>query len=131
MADKPLPGVLFHFTCEDRYPMILRSGELVPGPHGFVWLTDLEVPIRDALGLTSQILSCDRTAHRVSVDTVRLAVGRGQRIDWWPTIRRELLRGGAGARVREWIADLEEVDGARPAHWWVSLESLPIREGAR
>lgn len=33
-----------------------------------LWLTDLMVPRREALGLTSSLLSCDRLAHRYRVD---------------------------------------------------------------
>lgn len=121
MRRRTPPPVLFHYTCDDRFPMILADGQLVPGPDGMVWLTDLTVPIRLALGLTSRTLSCDRTAHRVSVDT------EGQPILWWPNARRSML---ATSTIDDayTLTRLERAEGARPSHWWVSVVPVPVRE---
>lgn len=65
---------LWHFTCGHGRDGITDSGMLIVNPFAastgvpeLIWLTDLDVPIRDALGLTSNLLGCDRTAHRYRV----------------------------------------------------------------
>lgn len=92
--------------------MILADGWLRPGPSGLVWLTDLDQPDRQALGLTSFILDCDRTEHRFV-----LPGDSGERwVDWCrrvrlPRARRDLL---------------EMADGAQPLRWWVSERPIPL-----
>jgi len=108
---------LYHYTCEHQAPQIADDGELIPNPMvqpSLVWMTDLTVPIRHGLGLTSELLECDRTRFRFTVadDARDLFV-------WWPRWRR-------AHREHLPIAhDLEEAAGARPAHWWVS--ESPVR----
>ena len=102
-----LPPPLFHYCCSHSAEGIERDGALRPwGPLmddvvPVVWLTDLDVPIRAALGLTSLFSPCDRTEHRYEVDMA--AVRDGQIVPWW--------------RYRRFVpADyrqaLEEADGA-------------------
>lgn len=115
---------LWHYTCSHGHTALGEQGLLVPnarGPVGVVWLTDLDHPIRDALGLTSRVLSCDRTTHRYRIDDPPPEAA------WWPTVRRTWP-----ARV---VHALETAPGAMPAHWWVSPVPVhavhdPIRQGA-
>jgi hypothetical protein len=115
----PNPARLWHFTCSHSVDGIHADGELRPHQHPWmpeplVWLTDLEVPFRDALGLTSHTLGCDRTEHRFEVADPTAAV-------WWPTYART-VRLATGQRLA-----LEQAPGAMPAHWWVSAEPIPVR----
>jgi hypothetical protein len=65
---------LYHYCCSHSLEGIRKDGFLRPwrqvalGDVPLVWLTDLEVPDRKALGLTSDLLDCDRLEHRVVVD---------------------------------------------------------------
>lgn len=70
-----------------------------------VWLTDLDVPDRHALGLTSVMLSCDRTTYRCRVE---LQAG----VEHWPTYAR---RHGIPQPLR----DVLEADSL-PMHWYVA-----------
>lgn len=100
---------LYHYTCSHgaegiRKDLCLKGNPhpLMPESYGpLIWLTDLDSPDRQALGLTSRLLRCDRTTHRVTVDT-ELALH-------WPEFARTLSR-----RLR----DLLEQD-AKPIHWYV------------
>lgn len=109
---------LWHFTCSHSAGPIRDGGELRPWPHPLlpeplVWLTDLEEPFRDGLGLTSHTLTCDRTEHRFEVVDPTTAI-------WWPTYARTLRLGG-------WVRrELDQAPGAMPAHWWVSTEPVPV-----
>jgi hypothetical protein len=84
-------GALYHFTCSHAAPHIDRARALVPQVSwrhldslllergepmtglwrapAVVWLTDMRSPDRDALGLTSRTLKCDRTEFRYTVET--------------------------------------------------------------
>ena len=108
---------LYHYTCRDRAALIVVDGyTLRPGPDGVLWLTDLDHPFREALGLTSHTLTCDRTERRfvVEVPDEQFAEGRVAR---YVDLKRErhplTLRG------------LDLADGAMPMHWWVSLDPQP------
>jgi hypothetical protein len=112
------PARLWHFTCSHSVDDIKRMGSLRPHPHPLldvplVWLTDLEHPFREALGLTSHMLMCDRTEHRFQVADTLSAV-------WWPAYARN---HHIDRRTR---GELESAPGAMPAHWWVTAESVPI-----
>lgn len=108
---------LYHFTCDHGYqhihaqviPAAWQTPRAAGGPGDYAWFTDLSVPQRDALGLTSHILSCDRTAHRYrATDTSGLVP--------WVSVRRE----------HPWAEELESAPGARPRHWFVSAKSVPV-----
>lgn len=112
------PLALWHYTCSHSVDSIRRLRSLRPHWHPLldthlVWLTDLEQPWRDALGLTSHTLMCDRTEHRFQAADTRTAV-------WWPTYAR------AHRIPRHVRADLEADPGVMPAHWWVSREPVPV-----
>jgi hypothetical protein len=110
---------LWHFTCAHSVASIERLRSLRPHPHplldaSLVWLTDLDRPFRDALGLTSHTLMCDRTEHRFEALDTSSAV-------WWPSYAR------ATNVDRQTCRALEMAAGAMPAHWWVSAAAVPAR----
>lgn len=106
---------LYHYTCSHALPGILRDGFLRPNINpllddlDLVWLTDLDTPDRAALGLTSNILSCDRTEHRVEVDVEAIH---------WPRFARRF--------PAEQRRPLEFAPGAMPMHWYVSETPVPV-----
>lgn len=111
---------LYHYTCDHGYAALGDAGNLVPAydlapdrleqwwPARLVWLTDLAVPDRDALGLTRRIARCDRTAYRYRVT---------DEADVSPWIR---VRRSFPAEELEWQA------GVRPRHWYVSGVPVPV-----
>jgi hypothetical protein len=107
---------LYHYTCDHAVDRIGVSGLLLPGAlmaglgDEFAWFTDLEVPIVPALGLTSVLLTCDRTAHRYRVvDDVDVLPWRNTR---WTVdkLRRDAI----------------EVPGTSPGNWFVSRRPVPV-----
>ena len=129
MGGRVLPGTargvtvptLWHYTCDHGHA-VLGAGavSLVPGhrlsaitpvywwPSRFVWLTDMAVPAREPLGLTSHALDCDRTAHRYRVTDTADCVK-------WLIARRPFRHE----------AHILETPGTRPAHWWISGVPVP------
>lgn len=107
----------YHYTCDHGHRLI--GGTVVPGdtlgrydhdgPHIYAWFTDLARPIRDALGLTSHVLTCDRTTHRYRVTDARDLIH-------WTHVRGD----------HPWAAELESAPGARPMHWWVARHPVPV-----
>lgn len=71
-----------------------------------LWLTDLEAPSADSVGLTSSMLACDRLAYRYIVQT-RAAIPWAE------------LRGRVSRTVIETLERYGE-----PSHWWVVRRSL-------
>jgi hypothetical protein len=113
------PVRLFHYTCNDAYPLIVADGCLKPNRHPFlpeplVWLTDLDEPEKLALGLdsTGVFTTCDRTGHRLTVQP-----GEFGKCIWWPLYARRLDRA---------LRDAFESHGALPVHWWVALEPIGV-----
>jgi hypothetical protein len=115
--DEPLPAdpsrelaaTLWHYTCDHGHDAILNDGgTLRPNlraPVPLLWLTDLLEPARDALGLTSRILDCDRTEHRYRIDNpVDVLPWSAVRLRYRPTL----------------VAGLETAPGAQPEHWYVT-----------
>lgn len=115
---------LWHYTCDHGRAGIGLEGLLVPAAQlaevtvpwtgRFVWLTDMPSPMRGPLGLTSWVARCDRTTHRYRVTDASTALR-------WSDMLRGLPR-----REREIARALEEVPEARPMHWWVSREPVPV-----
>ena len=114
---------LWHYTCTHRASMIARDSHTIR-PHqqvqfgnlapAMIWLSDLRPPVRDALGLTMNYISCDRMA-------VEYEIADTAECQWWPVFRRRVLREHPGdAGLRAGIAGIEAAPGALPAHWWVS-----------
>lgn len=113
-----LPEVLYHYTCSHGMTGIRRARKVLPNPvHTLAgahvaWLTDLAEPDRAGLGLTSQMLTCDRLAYRVTV--------RPYGAVHWPIWARE-------HRVdREYRNVLESFGW--PMHWWISEQPLAVIE---
>lgn len=114
---------LYHFTCEHAYGQLGDVGELVPAavlqaslltwwPARYVWLTDLGVPDREALGLTNALrAACDRTEYRYRVTDE-------SQVRPWSVIRK-----AHNVAAREM---LEGAPGARPMHWFVSGLAVPV-----
>lgn len=60
--------MLYHYTCRhSAYSISHDKFILRPGLTGLLWLTDLDVPDRRGLGLTSNFIECDRTEFRFAV----------------------------------------------------------------
>ena len=116
-----MPATLYHYTCADHgRPGIERTRVLKPSRQLFlrrnlVWFTDLTVPDQWALGLTNNMLCCDRTQYRVEV-TVHNDQGTTTITPWWYYARTLL-------RVQR---ETMEMDGL-PMHWWVS--EAPVAAG--
>lgn len=111
---------LHHFTCSDAAPLIRQGGHLRPfmqpqiDGRKLVWLTDLDVPTRTQLGLTSHSLRCDRMEYRVTVEVDA---------DRWVTYTRTAF---GSARTRRRALDLGRTAGALPMHWWVTDVEVPV-----
>ena len=114
--------LLYHYSCDHGARGIRADGGLRGNVHPLltevgriIWLTDMDVPDRLALGLTSNLIRCDRTAHRFTVQT--------ELARHWPSAARELC--GPAAR-----RELDMSYGARPMHWWVVVteDVLPLGE---
>lgn len=116
-----MSATLWHYTCAHAQPGIDRRGillpplwqvESVPGglPRdayallGLVWATDMDPPQREALGLTSATLSCDRMTRRYQVPA--------DAFTRWGWMRHRLASNLVDA--------LELAPGAQPARWWVA-----------
>ena len=108
LPDRPL----YHFACFDHAAAgIDRDGVLKPelAPTGLVWLTDLDVPDRNALGLTRRFSACDRTQ-------VRYTVSEAKDVFAWSDYRRHVAQD---------VRAVLEVPGTMLMHWWVSPN--PVR----
>jgi hypothetical protein len=105
--------MLYHYTCDHGAAGIERDGELrvqertvrLDWLPNVIWLTDLDVPVAEALGLTSRTLECDRTANR-------FVVAEPKDVQRYVDVRRSW-----SAFVRD---ALETAAGAMPMHWYVT-----------
>lgn len=117
MTDVKTTPLLWHYTCRHGHDAI--RGWLHPGTDGMIWLTDLDAPIRDALGLTMHLTNCDRTEYRYAVlDTSEV-------VPWW--LARKLPDVVEPARREA----LETARGAMPMHWWVAATPVPVTYAPR
>jgi hypothetical protein len=112
---------LYHFTCRHGMRRIGTFNALlipqggrhpVAGWPPLLWFTSLAEPDREATGLTSRILSCDRMEHRYTV-----APGSGC-VPWPGSVWR-------AETPEQWIRMLEQ--SGDPGHWWVSDKPVPAR----
>jgi hypothetical protein len=79
-----------------------------------VWLTDLAVADRLALGLTSLTLSCDRTAYRFEVADVN-------------EVAEPWVKWAHRHRIPSAVRDgLDGNPGAQPLRWWVAEQPVPV-----
>jgi hypothetical protein len=107
-----VPKALYHYTCLDHgHPGIYGSGLIKPGNDTLVWLTDLDLPMRDAVGLTRVSTGCDRGAARYRVETAGLPI-----VPWLE------FRKGVPWHLIEF---LESFPGVMPRHWFVSARPTP------
>lgn len=98
----------YHFTCEHGHVDITKSGVLLPHVHPFapalgplLWLTDLEDPTQESVGLTASWTKCNRLQYRYIVQS--------KAVVHWFDIRE---------RAPKWlVADLESF--GQPEHWLV------------
>lgn len=117
---------LYHYTCAHSINGLRRTHSLMPnrnpvlGGLELAWLTDLDQPDVNGLGLTSHLISCRRTEYRVVVEAEP-----DVQVIHWPAFARELLRH---ERYRTGVLALHEPAGVLPMHWWVSSSALPVVE---
>lgn len=112
---------LYHYTCEHAARALGYRGMLRPNAHPLlrnvrlVWLTDMDIPDRVGLGLTSDSLSCDRLNFRYVVDV-------SDAVRWLDWCRG---RGDVGSLA---VHLLES--GGRQCHHWFVLErsTLGVRD---
>jgi len=103
---------LYHFTCRHRAEMIGVHGQLEPNPQPYlagrpvVWATDLYVADRDALGLTSETLACDRTEVRYQITEPDAFEPW---TSWWPR------------KVAPDAVSQLTYPPRRPRHWYVAV----------
>jgi hypothetical protein len=109
--------MMYHFTCDHGYAAILAdNGMIRPNRHPMlpqapplIWLTDLEEPSADDVGLTSALVRCNRLAHRFKID-------EGQRAIPW-------LSSGVCHLANPRVVEALHLLG-RPDHWWIALHPL-------
>lgn len=110
------PIKLHHYTCRHSLTKIARAETLAPMPQAFlaeplIWLTSLEIPNRDALGLTSNLLNCDRTEIRIDVT-----------VDW--AVPWNVYVNAIG--TPKYIRKLLEEAPHDPSTWWISTSPIPL-----
>lgn len=107
---------LYHYCCRHSANEILKTMTVLPNKGMMLkvgWFTDLDYPDRDALGLTSHMLDCDRASFRFTVTQHDLVVRWGQ------------VRSHAPRAV---VDALELAPGAYPAHWFVSPHPVAVQD---
>lgn len=112
---------LYHYTDAGHADLIVQTDLVVPGKdiglHSpLAWFTDLDVPHREALGLTSHILPYDRTERRFRVTD-------GEWVKPWVELRKLM--------PRKYVAMLEGAPGALLMHWWVAARPVPVVPDSR
>lgn len=115
---------LYHWTCLDHgSPAIMASGFVEPRVHPMLdfklsWWTHIPWASRDALGLSSHQLVCDRMSQQFVADVDPHEVAA------WTEFRRGFM-----ARYPErasGLRQLEAAPGAKPSYWWVAPEPIPV-----
>lgn len=108
-----MTGPIWHYTCNHRAPMIRADGVVKPHPQPLLaglklsWWSDLGTEHRYELGLTSNMLRCDRMEARFEAK---------EPLVWWPRYAR-----GFPVVIRNVLED-----GRLPAHWWIALEPIEV-----
>jgi hypothetical protein len=120
---------LFHWTCEHgceqilgALPWMIKPRESTHPLFRLSWFTPLDnlqdVADVEALGLTSQLITCDRTEYRFEISADDLPL-----IEPWTAHRRQLTRAQR--------ALLEATPGARPQLWYVSDRPVRVADWMR
>lgn len=110
----------YHYCCAhsergiDTYGVVLPSRQIWTDTP-LSWWTTLAEPDRIGLGLTSTILTCDRTERRYEAASGSLTPWR-----MWALI----------ARVPTDVVDMLEHVGSRPDTWLVATQPIPVRVSA-
>lgn len=105
---------LYHYTCmHSAYSIKLDGFTLRPGLDGYLWLTDLDIPDRRGLGLTSYMLKCDRTQFRFAVD-------EPVEVDRWLAVRKSF--------PVELVRLLEASPHVLLAHWYLTTRPQAARQ---
>ena len=104
----------WHFTCSHGRRAIGQTGIVLPqpglAPMKLAWFTDMPHPLREQVGLTSYLLSCDRMGYRYRVTSARD------------------IKAWADADVPDDLRSmLDGAPGARPEHWFVAEKAVPVR----
>lgn len=94
---------LWHYTCPHGRIRIGKRGSLRPGLDGLVWLTDLDVAHRDALGLSMTLIDCDRTAYRYRVLDGALVIPWTRARRLLDPVRVDAIESTPGVLVRHWF----------------------------
>jgi len=115
---------LWHYTCKHAAARIRRKGIVLPGrllvpENAYMWpvswWTTMDEPDREALGLTSIALSCDRTEYRFQPRKGELVVPYLSVADD-PRLAASLIP----ARLITALGD--------PEVWWVSFYAVRVIE---
>jgi hypothetical protein len=113
------PKSLYHWTCAHGARGIRATGLIKPAdwPLRLIWLTTERRPragLKQALGLTSNLLSCDRMTALFRVDDTEKC------LRWLDTAHADTKYGQM----------LAEAPGADPSLWWVCSAPLPSRQAS-
>lgn len=111
----------YHYACSHAVDGIRADGMVVPQNHAAMphvsWFTDLEPPIKEALGLTNEFTACNKTEYKFAVVEEAEPL-----ISFWPHFART-------RRIHpEFRQALESAPGAMPAHWFVSTHPVRVVE---
>lgn len=112
--------IFWHFCCKHSAQGVDRDGYLRPNPQPalrgipLVWLTDLDVPDAEGLGLTNRsgLITCNRTECMYVVET-DMAESWTEWVRW---------RG-----IDRLTRDAMELYG-RPRHWFLVEGEVPVLE---
>jgi len=108
---------LWHYTCDHGAELIRRDGLVKAHPQPVLdqvtlsWWTDLGPEHRYEVGLTSDLLTCDRMAHRFQAKD--------------PSTLERWTRAARNWRIPPVVRD-ELEDGRLPAHWWVAFDPVEV-----
>jgi hypothetical protein len=109
----------WHYTCEHKVSDIEATGVVLPqtqqmlGGLQVAWFTNMPSASRQALGLTSHMLNCDRMSHLFHV----LPVDEHKIVEWG-RLRSQLSRS--------MVIALESAPGTRPMFWGVAADAVQI-----
>lgn len=110
------PATLYHYTCRCSWNKIRQDQTLIPNKHPWlaeplIWLTDLQKVNRDALGLTSMMLACDR-------GEIRIPVSLDYAVPW--------MAYANAAQVQVYVRRLFNGAPSLPRRWWVSMSPITL-----
>lgn len=113
---------LLHRTCDHGMHRIESDGFLRPlnvSYQGLIWLSDLEDPSPEELGLTMFMLRCNRMEWVCEVETdLAMPWTFWAHVNKVPSNVRDMLDGAPGANPRHWFVSTLPlaVDNIRRGH---------------